>query len=154
MVANHRRLPSSSQVDYQKGFDLSAATSVAGSANRTETTHNGQGVVLPDGDSPGFTCTSWRQTVSPLCDMNDGHGMVAIHRRLFDQSHITGETGCNPPPASEGSLDEVPSADDQSDENIGLQEPVAYRKTLAGHIQSGIALTVDRIPDLNAIAVP
>ncbi len=80
--------------------------------------------------------------------------MVAHHQRSGVQNHISGETDCNPPPASEGSLDEVPSADDQSAENTGLQEPVAYIDSLAGLIQSGIALTVDRIPDLNAIAVP
>ncbi len=85
--------------------------------------------------------------------------MLALQRRtlcpeLRDGATNSGETVFKPPPASEGSVDEVPSADIQSAENIGLQEPVAYIDTLAGHIQSGLALTVDIIPDLNAIAVP
>ncbi len=64
-------------------------------------------------------------------------GVVALHRRtlcpdLRDGATISGETVYETPPASEGSLEEVPSANDQSGENTGLLEAGAdSRKQLS-----------------------
>jgi hypothetical protein len=105
-------------------------------------------------DSPGFLCTSWQQDVSLPFGFVEGVGAGATTRPPSSQIQNVVENTCNPHPASEGSLEKVTAQHNVREQRTSLHTPIVEREELALHIRSGIARTIERVPDLTAIAVP